>query len=490
MNAGNSTEWAHPNATKLERLFVWAAGYSARNLAGESAQDREPIGKLGGTVLFAALVAMTNWGIAGYVFADGLDQNLRMATAAVAGLIALGAVLSVDRSAMFFFDTMAPARGVVFLWVAFRGAVILAISSVTAQAVMPVLLNNELAANALHMQEASESRRISDLTKRFELPEKRSAVAAAVADLARVKQDVDRLPTAIQRKLEQAKRCWSAYASRKSNLLNAGIPELDARTTLRLDANRCFADQAVAQKEKDAHDAKMRAMLREAEYRQSDAETAVRFANAAMSARIERAGAIEREAINAKSARVLVDLLATDSGAMGKWALVTFVLICLELMPLFSKLLAGKSAIGIRRGTSRAMETVLQRERLESSKHDAAVASAVGQVMQQSILEACHNPETRQFCVQLFGTKLRAFVPFEIVTTLLRDIETKQEDIDQALRRYPKYAGAISQAWSEALHDTVELLRNDTAVGAVQPAAPKPTRNAGATNPQHEARAA
>src|SRR5665213_161670 len=106
------------------------------------------------------------------------------------------------------------------------------------------------------------------------------------------------------------------------------------------------------------------------------------------------------------------------------------------------------------------------------------ITRALGNAMQGAAQAACKNPEVEQFCSRLFANKLRVFVQLEVVTALLRDIELKQRDIDQALHRYPRYAGAISQAWSHAMREVAELFTG--ASPHIQPS--KPTMNTNKAN--------
>lgn len=443
---------------RIERVCLWAAGYAAGNLSHRATDEREPIAKLGGAVLFACLIALANWAIAAFAFTEGFDFRQRIVVAAIGGLFALAAVLTLDRSSLYFFDTAPHRRALVAVWIAVRCLIILAVSSVTAQAIMPMLLKAELTAHALRLREAADARRSVELNSRFDLASKQKLFVAAEELLAHTKKVASAIPEDLQRKLAQVKRCWSSYATRKTALLRAGATEQEARDHLKADAGRCLQQQESAQAEHSAFTSAAQTRLRAAQTAKDAAEQELRSAQTLIGERVEHAAAIEQQAITARSADVLYDLLATHPGAKLKWAILTFVLICLELMPFLSKLLAGRSTIGLRIATDRSIESIAQDRRVGVYHHDAAVQDELGRAMRHAILAACRDQGTQQYCTRLFSQKLAALVPFEIVSALLRDIEAKHVDIETAMRRYPKYAGAIAQAWSQSMREAVDLL--------------------------------
>lgn len=461
-------------ATRLERILVWAGGYQWHLVAGEPAEYRAPIRALGEAVFAAAAIAAINWTIAGYAASEGADARTRLIAATLSGLIALAVLLMLDRGTLFFADTMPAGRGYALaLWVVLRSAITVAVSGITAQAIMPMILASELRGHALHMQEQSEARRLGYLNSRFEVIERKKAATTAIEEAARIEKQATILPVDIRNRLTDASRCLAIYQRRKAAVIASGLTDVEAKNILKVEGTRCGVKQSAARNEQAAYDAKMRLMLRDAEERKGAAEAQMKTAMAAVSERIDQAAVVEKQALNTSSAVVLADLLRTNLAAKTKWALVTLIMVAFELLPLLMKLLAGKSTIGLRLSARRAVETIIQAEQVASAQHDATVTRTLGDAMQGAILSACQNQEVSQFCSRLFATKLRTFVPLEVVTVLLRDIELKQRDIDQAMRRYPRYAGAISQVWSQAMREVAELFTADDSHAR----SPNPTTN-------------
>lgn len=443
----------------VENLFIWAGGYAPRTLADEKPEDREPIAKIGGTVILAAVIAAANWGIAGHTYASGLTEDSRLLAAVVGGLVGITIVLVIDRTGLFYFDIM--DRGPFFagLWLSVRAALIVAVSALTAQAVIPAWLRSELHVHALQLRESSDARRLSHLTGQFGLREKQAAFAKASDGLLWAEQQTKVVPPEIQQRLVQARRCWSDYRTRKRLLERAGIAESVARSQLEPAVAVCVRNARAAESEKQAHDAKMRVLVDEAAVKKQEASLDFFAAKAAIERRLEEARMVEGQGVNALSASVLRSLLESDPASRLKLIILVAFLTTMEMLPLLTKLLAGKSIVGLRLATGRAIERFVQQERIAASRNDMDVAVAINGAMKVAMTEACSNPDVRQFCVKLFGTKLRAFVPLEVVRAVLHDIETRQSDVTATMRRFPKYAGAISEAWSHTVREAVELIK-------------------------------
>jgi Domain of unknown function (DUF4407) len=442
-----------------QSLFLWAGGYTPRTLANESDEDREPIAKLGGAVLLAAVVAAANWGIAGHEYAGSAADSVRLGVAIAAASIGIAIVLVIDRTGLFYFDVTDRGTTVAALWIALRAGLVLCMSTLTAQVVIPVWLYSELQVHALKLRETSDTDRHASLASRFKLTEKQDTSASAAAELLRFEDQAKIVPVEVQRHLADARRCWSGYRNRRSQMLQARLSENEARTQLRPVASSCTRHQQAAVEAKRAYDSKMRALIEDADAKRIAADADLITTKATVTTRLDQARVVEQQGINARSAIVLRSLLETDSGARAKLAILVMFLTAMELLPLVTKMLAGKSTIGLRLATGRAIARIVQEERVAASRHDAAVAAAVGGAMTEAIVTACASPEIRRICVDMFGTKLRAFVPFEVTRAVLRDIETRQPDVNRAMRKFPRYAGAISQAWSQTVRETVELLK-------------------------------
>lgn len=450
----------------LAQLFQWLGGYSPKNLTQESSEACEPIGKLGGTVLFAALIASTNWAIAAFIFTRENGLAAGIIAAVVAAVVGASMVLVIDRSVLYFCDSMAIRRISLTLWIAVRAVILVAIGSVTAQqALVPVILWGPLQAHALRMQEGADDRRIAGLTNSYNISGKTEAVAAATAKLIELESEPKTLPASIQAQFGEARHCWSNYAKRKQVRLYRGETEVTAKAALRTVANRCAQKQKVANDAKERHEAVQWLRHEDAVSKKTAANAALESTTATVATRREEARVIEKAALNPRSPTVQADLLATDPGAKVTFLICAFLLMAMELLPVIGKTLVGKTPVGRRLSVERAVDGMHLDERLAQAKRDIAISREIANSTQSAIMAACKSPEIAQICTELFSKKIASLIPLEVVHAFLRELERTQFDADRAVGQYPRHAPIIIEMVAAAVREAGQILRS----GAVLP---------------------
>lgn len=443
----------------LKCCKIWLGGHVPSNVAHEPPEDLEPITKIGATVLFAAGVAALNWGIATWTFAASAPTQARFAISAIAVLMGVGMVLVFDRTFIYFTDT-AEDQGSLkqIIYAAFRVLVILAVGSFTAQAVMPLILGNELRTHALHMVENAEKARTLELGERYGVAEKEAALKSAEEGVEKLRQAATTLPPDIQFRLKRAHECWTEHRERRSALRSAGYSASEARDKLAGKAAQCARASQSANAEREAYFARARFQLDHGVTRQQAVETDLSETNNALKGRIEHAREIESANVNELSSTVLWDLISHDPGALMKWGAFNLVILIFELLPLFQKFQSGSSNIGRRRATNRTINRIEIAEHLKQREHDFAISSAINTVSIQAVEEVLSNPDVRSQFAQVFAAYIPAYAPVEAVRAMMREFEVRHVDVEDFMRRYPRYAPIISQAWSQAVKDTTELL--------------------------------
>lgn len=455
----------------LERIFIWLGGYTPDNLADDSRQNREPVSKLGATVLFAMVVAGLNWAVGGWIYAEALSEPQRYWAAGATSLMGMFLVLVFDRGLIYVIDTSGKvARIRLVAFTLFRFVVVVAVSSLTSQAVIPLLLGNELNMKALQMQEASEQRRVSQLGQQYQVSTRESAVSQANQDVARLTQANQTLPPDISNHLAAARQCWQEYRSTHSNLLNNGMEPREARERLRTKATACSQADISAKAEQAAYFKRTREQLVQATDNQETARNELQTANTAIASRVDTARQIESRNLTPRSSAVLWELLSSNPGAMGKWLLITAVLLVCELLPLLYKLQMGQTPPGRRIAT----ENRLYQRQLEadSVQHEQALTlqEEISHASHTGMQEAMKQPEVRQVFTDCFATKLKVLAPSEAVASMMHDLHTRGPDVISFQRRHPQYAQVIGEAWRNALAQTMDIL---------MAAAPKPTGRVG-----------
>ena len=451
----------------VDRIFIWLGGYRPQTVSGDHPEDYEPIAKIGAAVLFATLVATFNWGVAGWVYADGTETNIRFIVAGVSSAFGAAIVLVFDRGFVYFADASGDMRRIKLLvYGAFRIVVIIAVGSITAQAVMPMVLGSELKAHALHMVENGEKQRVLSLNTQFNVGAKEASVKDASEEVSRLQKAVTNVPADIQRRLTAAQSCWREYANQKSSLIDSGLSTEDVRDRLSGKAAICARDTTSATVERDAYFTRMRKQLVRATDNKQAHEAELSDATSMVKTRTERARNVEMESFTPRSSVVLWSLLESNPGARVKWFIVSFLLLVCELLPLIQKFQAGQSNVGRRVSSNRRLRTIESNERLNQREHDYAVSVAVNNASLRAIQEAMTNPRVRAIFAQAFAANIAAFAPTEAVRAMMRDLEARHVNVEEFMHRFPRYAAIISQAWSKAVKQASEILAGGVRAGS------------------------
>jgi hypothetical protein len=444
----------------LENLLISMAGYTPRTVEADAHEEREPLLKLGWSVMLAMLVAAANWATAGWVYSEGAPTPIRFAVSTAGAALGGAIVVVFDRGFIYFADTsIAKGNGTVIAYAVSRICIILLVGSITAQAVIPIIMGKELAAHALYMTEQSEADRMSKLSTQYDLGSKKAAVEAATTEVKRLQQAVSTIPPDIQHVLATARSCWADYTNRRSELVRGGgVSEAQGREQLAWKASECDRESKIANAERDAYVKRTRAQLNAAVDLNDKASTEFSTANTTIKGKIERARAVEAGAITPRSSTVLYSMLRSDPGALMKWAIISLTLLFLELFPLIQKFQAGQSSIGRRIATDRAIRRLQSDELLARAEHDTVVADAITEASKRAVADAMTNPEVRATFAQVFAANIAAYAPTGAVQSMMHEFSARQYDVDQFMHRFPRYASVIAQAWSKAIHETADIL--------------------------------
>jgi len=384
---------------------------------------------------------------------------MRLAMAALAALIGGLSVVLLDRIFIYFLDTsMEDGRFQVAFYGAIRIGIILVIASLTSQAVMPLLLGSELRAEALHMAEDSEKARMSDLSVRYAIPRKEVEIKAVAKEIERLHLAAVSLPSNIKKMLMAAEECWTEYRTQRTVLLHRGYSSREVDEELLVKRSHCAERRNSANAERDAYLARTRAQLAQALNDRQLKEKAFAETTQIIKSKVERAAVVESESFNPESSTVLWATVRHNPGALAKWLMLSAVLLVFELLPFIIKFQAGQSNVGRRIATQRASRRIELDAELEQRMHDASISAAVSAASKESVTVALADPEVRAVFVQTFSAYIAAFAPVEAVRAMMRDLEARHVDIDAFMRRYPRLAPAIAEAWSRAIRSTSEIL--------------------------------
>jgi hypothetical protein len=444
----------------VERIIVRFGGYSPATASQSSHEDREPIVKFGLSVLFSATVAAINWGTAGWAFSVNHPDEVRLAIAVLAGLFSFGLVSVLDSSFIYLADISESHWFKKVLYGVLRVSIIFLVSLITSQAVMPVLLGNELAAYALKMAEDSESSRIKTLDGQYKFSDKQLALKSTKEEVDKLEERSRIIPQYIQQRMKSAKQCWDSYTHKKQQLINDGYPSDTARAMMSIKAEVCSKEDKSAKNMLDAYTEDIRSQLVTARQVKTQAMADLQTTKVTITERVDNARAIEEKAFSPTSATVLNSLIETDPGAKKKYWMVTLFLMMLECLPLILKLVAGRTPVGEKiadeRKETRNRRTMVAAE----EEHHRRITNAILAATQNACTAVLGSAEGRQYFAEVFSSHMMALAPFEAATKVMKEIERHNLDINDYVRRYPKYATVILEAWTLAMKQTSAILQS------------------------------
>ncbi|MBK7659633.1 MAG: DUF4407 domain-containing protein [Betaproteobacteria bacterium] len=379
--------------------------------------------------------------------------------AAAAGAVGASIVLCLDRGFLYFADTTADKGGLrLATFLAMRLLIILCISTLTAQAVVPLILRPELTAHALKLLEQSERERAARLHDEFDLGGKTEAAKAAAADVERLERAINTLPADIDRRLAAARACWSGLTRQRRELVTAGYTDVEADERLAPMRWRCSRASTAAERDRDNYLARMRAQHETAVVHREQTVHTLADAVDAVKGRSERASAIEADAITPLSSTVLWSLLKSEPGALLKWLIFSVVQLELELLPFLLKFQSGQTAIGRRIAAERQIAGVRAAERVAQAEHDTEIAAALHEASGRAAADALSSNDVQATFARVFAAHLAACAPVEAVQAMMREFTSQQFDVDEFAGRFPRYATVITAAWSRAMRDASDIL--------------------------------
>ena len=312
-------------------------------------EDVGGLSKIGLSICFASLLAALQFGIAGWYLGESFGEDTRVVFAATTAIIGLFIVLIIDRNFIYAADTRADAGGVLsYIYLAIRVFLILAISSLSSQFTLPLLLKSEL---AIHVQDLKDERydtAKNRYTNKYEVKEKIDSEQSINTQMAKLKAELANLPQPLVKQKLGAEQCMREYKKKMRASIGPDIDENEVADLYAGEKADCER-QAVAYKVAYQDYLNPRKVqLAEAESTYAKAHKDATQAQTLMKTDLSRTDQNNQQFLNIASADVLWSLIQTNPGARMKYVMITLVQLVLELMPLLLKTLMGRSPLGIR----------------------------------------------------------------------------------------------------------------------------------------------
>lgn len=434
-------------------------GYSPTEVEGS--QDIGRILRIGMGVSIAANFAGLNWAVAGWTYSGDIDSSVKYLVAASRAILGVTLVCVFDPSFIYFLDTKRPgmwgsikASG----YAVIRVGLILMISSVTSQAIIPFLLRNELAGHALKVREAHEKTRNADLTVQYNMIGKQSVLEAASSEIEQWKKAVETLPQPIQSHLANAENCWQQYKAKKVALIRQGLARRKASAQLQGEAQRCSYQMQTARKERDDYFASAQDQLNAAIQKKNKALTEFDQTKSMIERKSAEASAKEEASYTPTSAVVLADLLTQEPAAKYKWAMITGILMATELLFLLLKFQAGQTVIGQQIAASRLKQERAIEQSIKQSEDDHAIWQMLNAASLGAAEAGIASPKVIQAFERMLTDYLQTLVPLECSRATISTMVLNATEVERHQREYPQLAGLIGQIWTSAIRRAVEIL--------------------------------
>lgn len=316
---------------------------------GTRPEDIGGLSKIGLSICFASLLAAMQFGIAGWYLSVGLDFESRVIFAALTALIGSLVVLIIDRNFIYAADTRADLGGMLtYFYLAIRVFLIVSISSLSSQFILPLLLKSEL---AIHVQDLKDDRYDNAkerYSNKYEVKGKLENEQDLNSKISKLKSEIANIPPAIVRQRNLAEQCRASYKRK----INTSIgPDLDEEDIVNLYAKDKIECERLEANYKEAYRAYLQpkqAALEINEEAYLVARDEVSKAQTSLKGDLHRTDENNQMHLNIASADVMWSLIQNNPGARLKYLMITVVQLVLELMPLLLKSLLGRSALGVR----------------------------------------------------------------------------------------------------------------------------------------------
>ena len=333
--------------TTVRQYLVFLTGH--RIAANTSAEEVGSLSKIGAAIAFASFLAALQFGIAGWFLAMDLNIFLQILMALVFGVIGAGIVLVLDRNFIYLADTRYETdKKLTYVYLGIRIFLITVIGSLSSQFTMPLFLKSELAIHAQDMKDGRFTEAKERYQEKYELADKTAGLTTLEDKTAKLRKEITSLTPELVRQRGLVGQCFADYNKKTKTTFAPDLDEHEIISLYAKDKRECERIDGIYRENyrnyvgpKEAELAQMGAAISQA---QSDIDTAKKD----IAQDLDKATKVNEAYINVASADVLSSLVRNNPGAFMKYALITLLQLCLELMPILLKLQAGQSPLGHR----------------------------------------------------------------------------------------------------------------------------------------------
>lgn len=331
----------------IRQYLVFLTGH--RIAANAPVEEVGSLSKIGAAIAFASFLAALQFGIAGWFLAMDLHLSLQIGLAITFALIGAAILLVLDRNFIFLADTRYETdKKLTYVYLGIRIFLITVIGSLSSQFTMPLFLKSELAIHAQDMKDGRYTDAKARYQEKYELSDKTTAVSNLEQRSTQLQKELQNLTPEILRQRNASNQCFQEYRRKTSTTF---APDLDESEIIQLyakDKRECERLEGIYRQSYRSYTAPREAELASVGEAIPQAMGAVEGAKKNIAANLAKTSQIDEAYINVASADVLSSLITHSPGVFFKYALITLLQLCLELMPILLKLQAGQSTLGHR----------------------------------------------------------------------------------------------------------------------------------------------
>lgn len=378
------------------------------------------LSKIGAAIAFASFLAALQFGIAGWFLAMDLHVTLQILMAVVFAVIGAAIVLVLDRNFIYLADTRYEAdKRLTYVYLGIRVFLITVIGSLSSQFTMPLFLKSELAIHAQDMKDGRFTEAKERYQEKYELADKTQNLNDLEGRAAKLKKEIAHLTPDLVRQRAAVNQCFADYTKKTKTTF---APDLDEHEIINLyakDKRECERIEGLYREAYRTYVSPKEAELAHMGEAITQAQNHIDSAKKDIAQDLEKATVINDAYINVASADVLSSLVRHNPGAFLKYALLTLLQLCLELMPILLKLQAGQSPLGhemaiyayehktktldqVNHSNARRLDSDAQ---IELARHEHALVLKEqfskrqefdSQVVQQKLMQDLENEKLRQ----------------------------------------------------------------------------------------------
>ncbi|QWE09854.1 DUF4407 domain-containing protein [Polynucleobacter sp. es-EL-1] len=456
----------------IRQKLVFLTGH--RIDADASAQEIGSLSKIGAAIAFASFLAALQFGIAGWFLAMDLNILLQISMAVTFASIGAAIVLVLDRNFIYLADTRYETdKKLTYVYLGIRIFLITVIGSLSSQFTMPLFLKSELAIHAQDMKDGRFAEAKERYQEKYELADKTVGLTTLEAKEATLKKELTTLTPELVRQRGRVGQCFADYNKKIKMTFAPDLDEHDIVSLYAKDKQECQRIDGIYRQSYRNYVEPREAELARMGTAITQAQGNIDTAKNEIAKELEKASKVNEANINVASADVLSSLVRNNPGALMKYALLTLLQLCLELMPILLKLQAGQSPLGHRmaifayENKTRALTQVNQsaakridaEAQIELAKHEHALV------------------EKEQFATR------QEYDSRAVKQKLMQDLENEhlRQELEELKRQSSAYLRAqhqFTQAFSQASGQFVNRVVMPTVTTVTKPFASKSAEGA------------